>query len=146
MKSQIRLLTAVSCVVSVNSIDENKILNYLAGYDSAFLYQKTGFIFSEHRTELCISDVFIMICKNRSGNSKRYLEFLNTQEYICEHLLLKGGTAINLTVFILPRLSVDIDLDFIPNLTREETANERARLTIMRQNIPRSRLTLLLQE
>ena len=57
------------------------------------------------------------------------LEFLNTQEFMCEHLLLKGGTAINLTVFNLPRLSVDIDLDFIPNLTREETANERERLT-----------------
>lgn len=57
------------------------------------------------------------------------LEFLNTQDYMCEHLLLKGGTAINLTVFNLPRLSVDIDLDFIPNLTREETANERERLT-----------------
>ena len=48
------------------------------------------------------------------------LEFLNTHEYMCEHLLLKGGTAINLTIFNLPRLSVDIDLDFIPNLTREE--------------------------
>lgn len=46
-----------------------------------------------------------------------------------EHLLLKGGTAINLTVFNLPRLSVDIDLDFVPNLTREETVNERERLT-----------------
>ncbi len=57
------------------------------------------------------------------------LEFLNTQEYMCEHLLLKGGTAINLTVFNLPRLSVDIDLDFIPNLTREEMENERERLT-----------------
>lgn len=57
------------------------------------------------------------------------LEFLNTHEYMCEHLLLKGGTAINLTIFNLPRLSVDIDLDFIPNLTREETANERERLT-----------------
>ena len=57
------------------------------------------------------------------------LKFLNTQEYMYEHLLLKGGTAINLTVFNLPRLSVDIDLDFIPNLTREETVHERARLT-----------------
>jgi len=57
------------------------------------------------------------------------LEFLNTQEYMCEHLLLKGGTAINLTVFNLPRLSVDIDLGYIPNLTREETANDRERLT-----------------
>ena len=46
-----------------------------------------------------------------------------------KHLLLKGGTAINLTVFNLPRLSVDIDLDFVPNLTREETMDERERLT-----------------
>lgn len=57
------------------------------------------------------------------------LDFINSQEYMCKHLLLKGGTAINLTVFNLPRLSVDIDLDFIPNLTMEETINERERLT-----------------
>ena len=63
----------LSCVVSVNSIDETKMLKYLAGYDSAFLYQKTGFIFSEYQTELGISDNFIKICKDRSGNSKRYL-------------------------------------------------------------------------
>ena len=57
------------------------------------------------------------------------LEFLNTHEYMYEHLMLKGRTAINLTVFNLPRLSVDIDLDFVPNLTREETIDERERLT-----------------
>ena len=57
------------------------------------------------------------------------LEFLNTHEYMYEHLMLKGGTAINLTVFNLPRLSVDIDLDFVPNLTREEAIDERERLT-----------------
>ena len=37
------------------------------------------------------------------------LDFFNTQEYMREHQLLKGGTAINLTVFNLPRLSADID-------------------------------------
>ncbi len=63
----------LSCVVSVNSIDETNMLKYLAEYDSAFLYQKTGFIFSEYQTELGISDNFIKICKDRSGNSKRYL-------------------------------------------------------------------------
>lgn len=63
----------LSCVASVNNIDEEKMLNYLAGYDSAFLYQKTGFIFSEYQTELGISDDFIKLCKDRKGNSKRYL-------------------------------------------------------------------------
>lgn len=57
------------------------------------------------------------------------LEFMNAQECMREHLLLKGGTAINLTVFNLPRLSVDIDLDFVPNLMRDETIKERERLT-----------------
>lgn len=57
------------------------------------------------------------------------LEFMNAQGCMREHLLLKGGTAINLTVFNLPRLSVDIDLDFVPNLMRDETAKERERLT-----------------
>ena len=63
----------LSCVASVSSIDEAKMLKYLAGYDIGFLYQKTGFIFSEYQKELGISDDFIRICKARSGNSKRYL-------------------------------------------------------------------------
>ena len=55
------------------SIDETKMIKYLALYDNAFLYQKTGFIFSEYQRELGISDDFIKICKDRSGDSKRYL-------------------------------------------------------------------------
>ena len=35
---------------------------------------------------------------------------------------LKGGTAINLCILEIPRLSVDIDLDFTQNLSKEETA------------------------
>ena len=63
------------------------------------------------------------------------LDFINSQEYMRKHLLLKGETAINLTVFNIPRLSVDIDLDFIPNLTREETINEREQLTELLKGI-----------
>ena len=47
-----------------------------------------------------------------------------------EHLLLKGGTAINLTIFNLPRLSVDIDLDYIPNDSREEMLKIREQLSL----------------
>jgi len=43
------------------------------------------------------------------------LEYLNTNPLLSEHLALKGGTAINLTVFNMPRLSVDIDLDYLKN-------------------------------
>ena len=51
---------------------------------------------------------------------KEILRYLNEEEYLREHLLLKGGTAINLTVFNLPRLSVDIDMDYTPNDTKED--------------------------
>ena len=51
---------------------------------------------------------------------KEILRFMNEDEFLREHLLLKGGTAINLTVFNLPRLSVDIDMDYTPNDTRED--------------------------
>ena len=63
----------LACVTSVNNIDEAKLLIYLSEYNSAFLYQKIGFIFSEYQAELGISDDFIKMCKDRSGNSKRYL-------------------------------------------------------------------------
>ena len=38
---------------------------------------------------------------------KEVLRYLNEDEYLKEHLVLKGGTAINMTIFNLPRLSVD---------------------------------------
>ena len=55
----------------------------------------------------------------------KILGYLNENNYLKEHLLLKGGTAINLTVFSLPRLSVDIDLDFVPNLSKDDTLAAR---------------------
>lgn len=56
---------------------------------------------------------------------KEILTYLNTDEYLHEHLALKGGTAINMTIFNLPRLSVDLDLDFTPNLPLEDTEKAR---------------------
>lgn len=56
------------------------------------------------------------------------LRFINAERELNPLLALKGGTAINLTVFNLPRLSVDIDLDFAENLTKEETATKRTRI------------------
>lgn len=45
------------------------------------------------------------------------LEFLNQDDLLKERLALKGGTAINLLEFNLPRLSVDIDLDYTKNVS-----------------------------
>ena len=60
---------------------------------------------------------------------KEILKFLNEDKFLREHLLLKGGTAINLTVFNLPRLSVDIDIDYTPNDTREDMLECRVKIT-----------------
>ena len=60
---------------------------------------------------------------------KEILRFINEQEELKHHLLLKGGTAINLTIFDLPRLSVDIDLDYIPNDSRENMLRTRENIS-----------------
>lgn len=41
-----------------------------------------------------------------------------------QKLALKGGTAINLLYMDLPRLSVDIDLDYIGSLDKEEAIKD----------------------
>ena len=60
------------------------------------------------------------ICDNLE-KVMRYAEILNylhDSPLLSKSLVLKGGTAINLTVFQLPRLSVDIDLDFTVDCDR----------------------------
>jgi len=53
------------------------------------------------------------------------LEYLHANPLTANTLALKGGTAINLTIFDLPRLSVDIDLDYVPTNSREQMMAER---------------------
>lgn len=57
------------------------------------------------------------------------LDDLNRLEEFSGKMLLKGGTAINLIAFNkLPRLSVDLDLDFAYNLPKEETDIKRGEI------------------
>lgn len=62
---------------------------------------------------------------------KEILKYFNSESYLQEHLVLKGGTAINMVIFNLPRLSVDIDMDYIPNGTKDEMAAARAQITAL---------------
>ncbi len=73
--------------------------------DLALLAAQTNFLRDNLEKVLRLTDVLQFI----AGNPK-----------LQDCLILKGGTAINLTVFELPRLSVDIDLDFHKDCTREE--------------------------
>ena len=65
---------------------------------------------------------------------KEILKYFNEEECLRAHLLLKGGTAINLTVFNLPRLSVDIDMDYTPNDTKEDMLKTREKITSLIKN------------
>jgi predicted nucleotidyltransferase component of viral defense system len=53
------------------------------------------------------------------------LDDLNSLPEFKGKFVLKGGTAINLVIFDLPRLSVDIDLDFAENSAKDEMLRER---------------------
>lgn len=57
------------------------------------------------------------------------LGFFETDSYLGTALALKGGTALNLTVFDVPRLSVDIDLDYNANVSKAEMTENRRIIT-----------------
>lgn len=54
------------------------------------------------------------------------LSFIQRDPLLGKSLALKGGTAVNLTILNLPRLSVDIDLDYAKSNGRNEMLAERA--------------------
>ena len=79
--------------------------------DLAQLAVQTNFLRDNLEKVLRLADVLRFIADNPKLN-------------YC--LVLKGGTAINLTVFDMPRLSVDIDLDFHSDCSRDEMLEARS--------------------
>ena len=71
-----------------------------------------------------VRDTFEKVCRLAD-----VLAFMEQDVVLKNSLALKGGTAINLTIFNLPRLSVDIDLDFADALTRVEMLENRRDIT-----------------
>ncbi len=88
-------------------------MNYTKQY-LAELASKTNFIKDNLEKVLRLSEI---------------LRFLNSDSDFRGKLALKGGTAINLTSVDLPRLSVDIDLDFTDNLSKEEIEEMKSKLS-----------------
>lgn len=58
----------------------------------------------------------------------KILEYVNSDSKLSKCLALKGGTAINLTILKLPRLSVDIDFDYTVNCSREDMLKHRMKI------------------
>jgi predicted nucleotidyltransferase component of viral defense system len=89
------------------------VVTFLSRYDIIYLGKKAeelGFVRDTLEKVTRLADV---------------LEYLNTNPILKESLVLKGGTAINLTIFNLPRLSVDIHMDYLVNNSREEMLEQR---------------------
>lgn len=70
-----------------------------------------------------VRDTFEKVCRLAD-----VLSFMENDPLLADSLALKGGTAINLTIFDLPRLSVDIDLDFSKDVSREPMLAEREQI------------------
>lgn len=71
-----------------------------------------------------VRDTFEKVCRLTD-----VLSFMESDTLLSDTLALKGGTAINLTIFNLPRLSVDIDLDYAKDIPREKMLQEREKIT-----------------
>lgn len=71
-----------------------------------------------------VRDTFEKVCRLAD-----VLSFMEGDSLLSDTLALKGGTAINLTIFDLPRLSVDIDMDYAKDVPRENMLQEREQIT-----------------
>jgi predicted transcriptional regulator of viral defense system len=60
------------CLELIPFVDEEKLLSYLAAYDTQVLYQKTGYILEHMQKELRLSDKFFEICEEKRKDSVRY--------------------------------------------------------------------------
>lgn len=74
----------------------------------------------QYLTRLSQESNFIKDALEKVLRLSEILKFLNSDVVFKDKLALKGGTAINLTAVELPRLSVDIDLDFTVNVSRDD--------------------------
>ena len=60
-------------IESVGKMREKHLLKYLELFQNQFLYQKMGYMLSEHQDKMGLSDEFFDACKEKIGMSKRYL-------------------------------------------------------------------------
>lgn len=56
------------------------------------------------------------------------LDAIRSHPFLRNKLVLKGGTALNLFIFSIPRLSVDIDLNYVGAADRETMLGERPKV------------------
>lgn len=63
----------VENVECVHRMQEKRLLKYMELLQNQFLYQKMGYLLSQHKEQMGLSDSFFEKCKEEIGKSKRYL-------------------------------------------------------------------------
>lgn len=63
----------LNCIEATPYLKEDELIKCLDEYNLQFLYQKTGFILNNYKSQFQLSDEFISYCKNKMGKSTRYL-------------------------------------------------------------------------
>ena len=82
----------------------------------------------EYLTKLATQTGFRVDSLQKQMTLLDLLREINRHPLLKKQFALKGGTAINLFWFQLPRLSVDIDLNYIGSEDRETMVNDRPKL------------------
>ncbi len=63
----------VHCLEGVIILNEEKLTTYLAAFNKAFLYQKTGYMLERIKGQAHISDTFIDLCHKKGTKSVKWL-------------------------------------------------------------------------
>jgi len=63
------------------------------------------------------------------------LDAIRSHPFLKDKLVLKGGTALNIFIFAVPRLSVDIDLNYVGATDRETMLVERPKVEVALQAV-----------
>ncbi|GHT83979.1 hypothetical protein FACS18947_0700 [Bacteroidia bacterium] len=86
------------CLALVPSVNEGRLLAYLAAYNKQVLYQKTGYILHYFRRELNLSDAFFDECAAHIGKSTRYLTSDKSGVYDSEWRLVAPENLLEVTM------------------------------------------------
>lgn len=63
----------INCLSRIHRLDESRLLEYLAGYNTQALYQRVGFLLKHYQENMELSNAFIRYCKGKIGKSRQYL-------------------------------------------------------------------------
>lgn len=62
----------LKCIEMIISVDENKLIHYLAQYNRKKLYQRTGYILQHFKDRMLLSDAFFEHCRSNITEAKQY--------------------------------------------------------------------------